>query len=497
MSACLLAGCSTQPLPVAPEFDPASHWLNVSNPLSLKALRGKHVLLDFWTFSCINCFHSVPQIKKLEAKYGDSLVVVGVHSPKFPNEKADSTIEAAIDRYGIENPVVNDGDLKAWNAYAIDAWPTFVLIDPDGKRVGQISGEGHYDVIDGQLSKLIPESARHRTVAAVKKEKSKLNGLRYPSKVAVDPDSKRIFISDAGNNRIIVTDVHGAIKDVIGSGVAGAADGCFSTAQFSYPQGLAFYKGGLYVADTRNNAIRRVDFEDKSVTTVIAADKDKDAFHSKCPLVRLDSPWDLLVLRKKLWIANGGAHNISVLDLATNSIKPFIGSGTEVLEDGIGEKASLAQPAGITSDGKSIFFVDSETSSVRFANPENGDVHTMIGLGLSVSGEQDGDCIEASMQHPCGIVFADDKLYVADTFNQKVRVVDLDKHKCTTLSGTCSFGFEDGAHPKYSEPSGIAFMDGKLYVADTNNHAIRVVDAKDGSARTLKLDFPKVISQAR
>ena len=498
-----LAGCIATPLPQAPEFDPAAHWLNTEKPLSLKALHGKHVLLDFWTFSCINCFHSVPEIKKLEEKYGDSLVVVGVHSPKFPNEKADSAITAAIDRYGIKNPVVNDADLKTWNAYAIDAWPTFVLINPEGKRVGQISGEGHYDVIDGQLSKLIPASARHTPSLSSSSSSSSPSlpknaaddTLRYPSKVAVDPVGKRIFIADSGNNRIVVTDPHGEIQDVIGDGKPGTADGAFSSSEFNYPQGLAFDNGILYVADTRNNRIRRVDFAQKRVTTVIAADKYPTG--SNCPLARLDSPWDILVLQNRLWIANGGAHNISVLDLKTEKIAPFIGSGTELLEDGVGEKASLAQPAGITSDGKNIYFVDSETSSVRFADPNTGDVHTMLGLGLSVSGDDDGDCIEATMQHPSGIVFVNGKLYVADTFNHKIRVVDLDKHKCTTLSGTCHSGFKDGKPAAFAEPSGIAAMERKLYVADTNNHAVRVVDIDSGNCATMKLHSShKVISHA-
>ncbi|HEX2869201.1 MAG TPA: thioredoxin-like domain-containing protein [Ignavibacteriales bacterium] len=128
----------------APEFPDGLDWLNVDHPIKLSDLRGKVVLLDFWTFCCINCMHIIPDLKKLEAKYPGELAVIGVHSAKFLSEQETGNIRQAILRYDIEHPVVNDKDFKIWTSYGANAWPTVVLIDPRGDVVGHHSGEGVY-----------------------------------------------------------------------------------------------------------------------------------------------------------------------------------------------------------------------------------------------------------------------------------------------------------------------------------------------------------------
>src|ERR1051325_9866490 len=145
----------------APELEGGRGWLNTDAPLSLTALRGKVVLLDFWTYGCVNCMHVIPDLKRLEEKYARQLVVIGVHSAKFENEKETENIRRIVLRYGIEHPVVNDADFRIWNAYAVRAWPTLVLIDPAGYVVGQASGEGHYNVLDKAVGQLV-EDARKR-----------------------------------------------------------------------------------------------------------------------------------------------------------------------------------------------------------------------------------------------------------------------------------------------------------------------------------------------
>src|SRR5437870_11806110 len=139
----------------APELDGAVAWLNTAGPIRLRDLRGKIVLLDFWTLCCINCIHTLPDLARLEKKYPKELVVIGVHSAKFDNEKNSESIRKAILRYEISHPVVNDARMAIWRNYAVRSWPTLVLIDPEGYYLGRVSGEGNYQLLDEVIGKLV------------------------------------------------------------------------------------------------------------------------------------------------------------------------------------------------------------------------------------------------------------------------------------------------------------------------------------------------------
>ncbi|MGH7489560.1 MAG: thioredoxin-like domain-containing protein, partial [bacterium] len=258
----------------APELTGGVGWLNTDTPLTLKQLRGKIVLLDFWTFCCINCIHIVPELHKLEQKYPHELVIIGVHSAKFENEKDSQNIEKAILRYDVEHPVINDANFKLWNAYAVHAWPTLVLIDPNGKIVSTLSGEGNTDVLDRMIQGLIEEYGKSGKLNRspmhfnLDKDKAKKAPLAFPGKIAADPATNRLFISDSGHNRIIVAHYSGKVLDVIGSGAVGKSDGTFAQATFHHPQGLAYHDNKLFVADTENHLIRSIDLNTKKVSTL-------------------------------------------------------------------------------------------------------------------------------------------------------------------------------------------------------------------------------------
>lgn len=258
----------------APELEGSVAWLNTDTPLSLAGLRGKIVLLDFWTYCCINCMHLIPDLKKLEAKYTDQLVVIGVHSAKFPNEGESDNIRQAILRYEIEHPVINDREFRVWRQYGPRSWPTLVLIDPDGYVVGGVSGEGNYDLLDNVISQMVIDfRARGRlneTPLQLALEKAKFTTpvLSFPGRVLADPTQDRLFISDSNHNRILVTTKSGKVLDVAGEGTIGAADGVFSSATFNHPQGMALDSEVLYVADTENHLLRQLDLKARTVTTL-------------------------------------------------------------------------------------------------------------------------------------------------------------------------------------------------------------------------------------
>ena len=481
----------------APELTDGTGWLNTDRPVYIKDLKGKVVLLDFWTYCCINCMHVIPDLKRLEAKYPDELVVIGVHSAKFTNERDSDNIRQAILRYGIEHPVVNDSEFRIWRSYGVRAWPTLVLVNPEGYIVGTVSGEGNYEVLDKAISALIAEFSDKKGIDrtplgfALEKYKEPDTMLSFPGKILASSD--RLFISDSNHNRIVIADLDGNVTDTIGSGEAGKLDGAFEAANLNKPQGMTLNGEYLYVADTENHLIRRCHLEKRTVETIAGTGHQARGFGSGGGATQtpLSSPWDVLAINDKLYIAMAGTHQIWVMDLRKSRVKPYAGSGHEGRVDGALMESSLAQPSGITTDGKRLFIADSETSSIRSIDlDEDGEVNTIVGLALFEFGDRDGKGREVRLQHPLDVLFHDGELYVADTYNHKVKVVDPEKKTSRTLLGNGMPGDRDGASPKFHEPGGLAISGDKLYIADTNNHAIRVADLSTKIVSTLDLSTP-------
>ena len=480
----------------APELEGGIAWLNTDRPLTLGALRGKVVLLDFWTYCCINCMHIIPDLKKLEAKYPTQLVVIGVHSAKFPNERESDNIRQAILRYEIEHPVVNDAEFRIWRRYGVRAWPTRVLIDPEGYVVGGVSGEGHYDTFDRIISELITDHRARGTLneaplsLALEKAHFTAPALSFPGKVLADPQQDRLFIADSNHNRILVSTKAGHVLDVAGSGEIGATDGVFASATFNHPQGMALDGDRLYVADTENHLIRRLDLKARTVITIAGTSIQAYGNYRRGPAreVDLSSPWDLVLEKGILYIAMAGPHQIWAMNLQHEEIGPYAGSGREGRIDGPLMQAALAQPSGITSDGTNLYVADSEVSSIRSVslNPK-GQVTTIVGLDLFEFGDVDGQGEMVRLQHPLGVNYHNGVLYVADTYNHKIKAIGPRLATATTLLGTGQPGFRDGEMAQFYEPGGVSIADGKLYIADTNNHAIRMADLHTKKVTTMQL----------
>ena len=487
----------------APGFEGGAEWLNVGGEITLKDVRGKVVLLDFWTYCCINCMHVLPDLAYLEKKYPNELVVIGVHSAKFDNEKDSANIRDAILRYEIEHPVINDNEMTVWRKFNVRAWPTLVLIDPEGQYCGYVSGEGNRELLETVLDKLI---AYHRAKGTLdetpvsfhlEKEKAEPTPLRFPGKLLADEAGGRLFISDSNHNRIVVTTLAGKQIDVIGTGAIGRKDGGYAEATFDHPQGIALRDEVLYVADTENHLIRAIDLRKKSVATIAGTGSQGHPRGVEGPAIETDigSPWDLVFAGDLLYIAMAGPHQIWALDVAKKTIAPFAGSSREDIINGPHAEAALAQPSGICTDGKFLYVVDSEGSAVRKIdlNPE-GRVETIVGTSdlprgrsLFEFGDIDGEGGDARLQHPLGIVCHAGQLYVADSYNHKVKKVDPVKKTSTTFLGSGKPGRTDDP-PTLSEPAGLSIAGKTLYIADTNNHLIRTVDLASGKMSTLALD---------
>ena len=472
----------------APEFPDGLEWLNTDRPLKLADLRGKVVLLDFWTYCCINCIHIVPDLKRLEKKYGDALVVVGVHSAKFPTEQGTENIRQAILRYGIEHPVVNDRDFRIWSEYTARAWPTLVLIDPRGKVVAMESGEGVFEAFDGPIGELVRSATAAGTLDTrplgwkLERDRAPRSVLSFPGKVLADAASDRLFIADSNHNRVVVVRLSdGTVLDVIGGGAEGLTDGAFERATFRNPQGMALAGDTLWIADTENHAIRRASLSKRTVETVAGTGEQARMFNvgGVGMAVPINSPWDLLVHDGALYVAMAGFHQIWRMDLKTWRLDPYAGSGREDRFDGPHARAALAQPSGLASDGARLYVADSEVSAIRTVDLDpTGRVGTVVGEALFEFGDADGTGASVRLQHPLGVVHVDGVLYVADTYNNKIKRIDPKTQESRTFAGSGTGGYADGeaGAARFDEPAGLSHANGRLYVADTNNHMIRVVD---------------------
>lgn len=486
----------------APSLDGGKGWLNIDRPLNWKDLRGKVVLLDFWTFCCINCIHILPDLAYLEKKYPNELVVIGVHSAKFENEQDTEKIRAAIQRYEIKHPVINDALQTIWRKYRINQWPTQVIIDPEGKYIGYIAGEGQRAQVDEVIGKLVEYHRKKGTLneepleLQLESDKLEETPLRFPGKVLADSAGKRLFISDSNYNRIVISTLDGDVLEVIGSGKIGRDDGDFANASFDHPQGMALVGDKLFVADTENHMIRVVDLEQKKVGTLAGTGTQAHFRAVGGPLANtpLNSPWDLLELNGSLYVAMAGPHQIWRHKLGSGSIEIFAGSGREDILDGRLNEAALAQPSGITTDGQNLYFVDSEGSAVRRINSQGMPLVTTIagprdlpqGRSLFEFGDVDGVGPRARLQHPIGITQHEGVLYVADSYNHKIKLVSPRSGEVKTYLGTGSAG--DGLDPlQLSEPAGLTVAGNYLYIADTNNHRVVKVNLNDKTATALPL----------
>ena len=455
-------------------------WFNVERPLSLADLKGRLVVLDFWTFCCVNCLHTLPTLEILERTFPDRLAVIGVHSPKFDHECGQAAVADAICRCGITHPVVHDPHLVLWEEYCVQAWPTLVLISPDGYIIGQLAGEPHPDMllqgIDDILANL---PAGHLPALPVAPLESKGARFRFPGKIKPCPTedgTKMWALADSGHNQIVLLDDQGHEVRRYGTGEAGWQDG--HEAEFDGPEGLACTLSGIYVADTRNHAIRRIDRTSGDVSTLAGfgcrgAFLDQPANGTDTALA---SPWDVEVDGGQLYFANAGSHQLGCLDLETGHVRLLAGCGDENIEDGAWNQARLAQPSGLAlcAGGAGLYFADSETSAVRHMCLKSGRVSTLAGAGLFEFGHVNGPLGQARFQHPLAVAAAPGKVFVADSYNGIVRAIDLTDGSVSDVAGTHGLG----------EPAGIA-VDGnrRLLVSDTNHHRVVEIDLSTGQAR--------------
>nr|WP_172511351.1 NHL domain-containing thioredoxin family protein [Glutamicibacter mishrai] len=440
------------------------NWLNTGGKqLDLEALRGKIVLLDFWTFCCINCLHVLDELRPLEEQYSDVLVTVGVHSPKFEHEADPDALAAAVERYEIHHPVLDDPELVTWQAYGARAWPTLVVLDPEGYIVAHLSGEGHAQGLGSLVEELIAEheakGTLHRGNGPYVAPEAREGDLRFPGK-AIALANGNFLVGDSGHHRLVELDAGFEVVRTIGSGTKGYADGDADTAQFNELQGLAALPAELaaevgydvVVADTVNHRLRSVNLSTGTVGTLAGNGVQRlldseNARQETQPTdlgtdaknISLSSPWDVLYHPSgKVIIAMAGTHQIFAFDPRTSAVSVFAGTGLEGLNDGKPDEAWFAQSSGLALSGENVWIADSETSALRWIEVQDGEaksVNTAIGTGLFDFGFRDGEAQQARLQHPLGVaVLPDGSIAIADSYNGAVRRFDPATKTVSTLA---------------------------------------------------------------
>ncbi|MFE1589249.1 NHL domain-containing thioredoxin family protein [Streptomyces sp. NPDC058737] len=414
----------------APELVGRGGWINTGDrELSLAALRGRIVVLDFWTFCCVNCLHALDELRELEETHRDSVVIVGVHSPKFAHETEHRAVLDAVERYGVEHPVLDDPERATWRQYAVRAWPTLAVIDPEGYVVAQYTGEGHAPAIQRLVEELEAQHAAKGTLrrgdAPYVAREPEPTTLRFPGK-AVPLPSGTFLVSDTTRHQLVelAEDGESPVRR-IGSGRRGFTDGPAERAEFSEPQGLALLgDGSVVVADTVNHALRRYEPVTGEVTTLAGTGRQRrpgEPARGAARAVSLSSPWDVALWNGRVWIAMAGVHQLWAYDPRDGSVTVTAGTGNEGLVDGPGPEAWFAQPSGLSATEDRLWVADSETSALRWVELD-GTVRTAVGTGLFDFGLRDGPAARALLQHPLGVAaLPDGSVVVADTYNHALR----------------------------------------------------------------------------
>lgn len=498
----------------APELSrPGLQWFNVDRPIMLADLRGRLVILEFWTGCCVNCLNVQQTLRRIADAFSDGAVlVVGVHSPKFPHERDPDALAHTLDRYDIRHPVVHDPDLLLWGAYGVRGWPTLVFVGPDGKVLGDLPGEPDAEKLLSGIGQMVqgwrcgprgprgprglPESLPESLpgplpIMGKPKPDTGESGrrLRYPTKIKpVGTAAERHWIcADSGHNQVVVLDDAGQELRRFGSGEPGFIDLGPKDSAFNSPQGLIANGRSVFVADTGNHAIRRIDLASGKVSTLAGTGERGGVLGRTAPGhdTALASVWDLALRGRRLFFANAGTHQLGILDLETGAVHACAGSGQEDLIDGAPASACLAQPSSIAFDteGDALYFLDSEASALRRLDLGGGGrVTTLVGAGLFEFGHANGALAGARFQHCLGLDWWGGRLIIADSYNGILRVVDPDRDEVSDL-GERSFSCGGGAFA-CSEPAGVAVAGpDRLLVADTNNHRLVELSVSSRSAR--------------
>ena len=467
----------------APEFPEILDWVNVSEAPELSALRGRVVLLWFWSYDNVHCWNLLPDLAWLESRYNDGLSVLGIHCPKYPHQRDSDNVLKAVNRLGIRHPVASDANLDLWQQYDVDAWPSAVLIDAEGLVAAVIPGEGRRQDLDEKIAQLLDEAAegdlREYESATVASRPEPRLTLRFPGKLLAT--ESRLYVSDSGHDRVLECNHEGRILRQFGSGDRGYWDGRNEECGLADPQGLALRNEFLYIADRGNHAVRRVNLESGEMETVLGNGESGRLrpHNADAASTPIGSPSDLAIVADKLYVVSTSQNQIWELDLATDTVDVFAGNGKLGMQDGLSLDSSFAQPSGITTSGLQLLIADAASSSIRLVRLIDGRVSTLVGSGLYEYGDVPGTRDNARLQNPLDVAMDPRGIaFVADSYNGKIKALSLKSGAVRALN----------VNHELMEPGGLSIAAGALWIANTNAHEVVRIDLSSGLGTRVPID---------
>lgn len=476
---------------------PEGDWLNEGLASAEASMRGKLTVIQYGSFDNTYSNHNMSVLEQLQKSFPE-ITALHVNNAKFDFPKDSSGVSTFIKLWDTPLPVFCDTDFESWECNSIKAWPTTIFVTPSGKILDRIEGALNYRNLELKLPSVLrllrmtEKVNTTRTVAQKPSTSDKVSLLRFPHSIEKNAELDMLFVSDFAANRIWVISPNGDVIHVIGSGDIGDQDGPWSSATFNGPAGLAWdaEANALYVADHRNHRIRKVDFIEEEVTTLLGNGLQGNMEDEKVSgrSGSIGFPDRLMLDGHDLYISRGGGAQIWKCDLRTTVAERIIGAHTTGFSDGKAKEALLSQPTGMAMDKTGVlFFTDAQSSAVR--SLDNGKVNTISGKGLFDFGFSDGRKEDVAFQWPAGICIHDEALYIADAFNHSIRMFDPFKNKSSTLSGTGKHGYRNGrtSEALFSIPHDVIELNGVLYVTDPGNSAVRSIDLEKKTVKTLAL----------
>lgn len=471
----------------APRFPESLEWFNTEQPVSIDGQQGRVILLHFTTYCSLQCIATLDDLEYLENKYHDNILIIGIHSPRFPGERTAGHIRKVIARYEINHPVINDHDQRMKKLYGIKQQQTLVVIDTNGNITGATSGLNKRHKLDKAVGILLNKINKPATtpcaVSSSPKNCEPCRALAFPGRIHAT--NNRIFIADSGHNRVLVTTTQGHVLQQFGSVSPDFVDGNGTEAAFNNPQGMLLSDDYLYVADSGNHAIRRIHLHSEEVATIAGTGKPGDPpqssyFENPCE-VNLNTPSGLALKDNILYIAMSGTHQIWALSLVPNTMEVIAGSGNKALADGVAHLASFAQPSALSIMGNTLYVADAESSAIRAIDLATHNVITLAGTsGPHGYGYHDGFVPDARFQFPLDLN-ADQHsgaLWIADTYNNKIRKIALYDNLVSSVTVSSPL----------NQPGGLAFSGNSLYIANTNLHEIIRINLQNGNTETLDVN---------
>lgn len=448
-------------------------WPGSTQALRMADLRGMPTLLLFGCASSAWTRQRLDDISRLLRRHGDSLQAAALLAPRFDAERDPRSLNQLQCEHALTYPLALDADWVAWQQFGIESWPTLLLLDAEGRERRRVVGAGPVAELAELVQALLAE-----TTEAPQKKTSATSGKRNPMPelplsfpTAIVVAGSKLYLADTGHHRILECDLNGRILRQFGSGAYDFLDGGATVAAFRRPQGLALQRETLFVADTGNHALRKIDLRSGDVATICG---NGDA-PSQVGTAVIDQPCGLQASSSHLYVAMAGDNRICAYDLSKDVLETIAGSGFYAINDGNGMFAAFAQPTGLALRQDVLYVCDAGGSAIRAVYLRDQRVQTLVGQGPYDFGNIDGPRSIARLQWPRAIALDphDPLLWIADAGNDRI---------CTLRLGGGVVS-NHSMPQRLHNPGGVACGDDALWITDTGAHALLRLDGRDGTLR--------------